>query len=123
MMQRGEQALDEVYRAIRAVAADDDAAAWALELAVEGHAQRLLRGDLEPVLVRGVLLAAGCAPAPAFAAMTPANRAAVALARVARLDVDRIAAVLRVPRDVASARLRDGLRQVAAGACTRSLAA
>ena len=65
----------------------------------------------EHQLVRSaVLLALRRAPAPAFAAMAPTEREAVALARIAGCRADEIAAALGIGDGAARRLLTEGLR-------------
>jgi hypothetical protein len=70
--------------------------------------------DDAALVVRAVLLAVSDEPAPAFAAMAREDREAVALARLARLPEDRVAAEVGVAvAEVRQRKLR-GLRALAA---------
>jgi DNA-directed RNA polymerase specialized sigma24 family protein len=99
--------LDAVWRAALA-ASGDQAVAEDVTAAVLTEADRDAPAD---ALVRGAVLAAvRRAPAPAFAAMAPTEREAVALARIAGCRADEIAAALGIGDGAARRLLTEGLR-------------
>jgi DNA-directed RNA polymerase specialized sigma24 family protein len=99
--------LDAVWRAALA-ASGDHAVAEDVTAAVLTEADRDARSGR---LVRGAVLAAvRRAPAPAFAAMAPTEREAVALARIAGCRVDEVAAELGIDDGAARRLLTEGLR-------------
>ena len=87
-----------MYAAARAVAADDETAAQ-----VTVRALRAAQPE-----AAAAQLAAGRRPHPAYAAMAPADRDAVVLARVLGWTSDRIAAQLRTSEADVRARLARG---------------
>jgi DNA-directed RNA polymerase specialized sigma24 family protein len=70
--------------------------------------------DDSALVARAVRLAVTDAPAPAFAMMAREDREAVALARLARLPEDRVAAEIGVGVAEARRRMLRGLRALAA---------
>ena len=109
-----ETAIARVYGA--AVAATDDADAAedvALQVfAVAGAGA----ADPDALAAAAVRLAVRAAPRRAFALMAPADREAVALARLLRLREDRIAALLEIEVAEVRRRLVRGLRATVAEA-------
>jgi hypothetical protein len=99
--------LDAVWRAALAASGDES-------VAEDVTTKLLTSADVdapEGQLVRGAVLAAvRRAPAPAFAAMAPAERDAVALARIAGCRVDEVAATLGIGDGAARRLLTEGLR-------------
>ena len=99
--------LAEVYAAAVAAAADPEAAADATYrvFAVTGGREP----DAERLAATAVRLALRDRPAPAFARMRVADAEAVALCRLLRLDVGRVAALLGVGAPEVRRRLTRGL--------------
>jgi len=71
--------------------------------------------DAASLAERAVLLAMRVAPHRAFAPMGPAERDAVALARLTGATTGRVATVLGISQDEARARMRSGLRKLVSG--------
>ena len=99
-------AVDRVFAAARAAAADDDTAAEATThvLRADPH------GQPDVLAARGACLAAHRRPHPAYAPMAPEDRDAVVLARTLGWTADRIAAQLQTSEADIRARLARGLR-------------
>jgi DNA-directed RNA polymerase specialized sigma24 family protein len=99
--------LDAVWRAALAACGDE---AVAQDVTVD-VLTRAPRDAVRDAVVRAAVLGAiRRAPAPAFAAMAPAEREAVALARIAGCRVDEVAAALGIDERAARALLTEGLR-------------
>jgi DNA-directed RNA polymerase specialized sigma24 family protein len=100
--------LAAVYGAALAAAADEEAA---IDIAVDV----LVRARSAPIapVVEAVRRAVLESPAPGFAPLTEDEREALALARLARLDVHEIAAATGASVAEVKARLNAGLRQLA----------
>jgi DNA-directed RNA polymerase specialized sigma24 family protein len=99
--------LDAVWRAALAASGDrtvaeDVATAVLTSAGTDAPEHQLVRS--------AVLLALRRAPAPAFAAMAPAEREAVALARIAGCRVDEVASTLGIGDRAARRLLTEGLR-------------
>jgi hypothetical protein len=99
--------LARVYAAATAAAADRRAAEDAT-VQVFATAEPF-DGDAERLAATAVRLALRAAPAPAFARMALADAEAVALCRLLRLDVGRVAALLGIGAPEARRRLTRGL--------------
>ena len=103
-----ELAIARVYGAAVAAAADAETAedATLRVFAVAGASP----ADPEALAAAAVRLVVRAAPRPAFAPMAPADREAVALARLLRWREDRIAALLDIEVAEVRRRLARGLR-------------
>jgi hypothetical protein len=99
--------LARVYAAATAAAADVGAAEDATVRAFAAAGASGL--DAERLAATAVRLALRTAPAPAFARMAPPDAEAVALCRLLRLDVHRVAAVLGIAAPEVRRRLTRGL--------------
>jgi DNA-directed RNA polymerase specialized sigma24 family protein len=99
--------LDAVWRAALAACGDEAVAQEVTADVLTRAARDAPRGTL---VRTAVLDAVRRAPAPAFAAMTPAEREAVALARVAGCRVDEVATALGIEDRAARGLLTEGLR-------------
>jgi hypothetical protein len=104
----GEAAIAEVYAAAVAASADPGAAEDATVEAFRAAARETL--DSERVAATAVRLVLRSAPAPTFARMATPDAEAVALCRLLRLDVYRVATLLDVAVPEIRQRLRRGLR-------------
>ena len=107
-----EKAIARVYGAAVAAAADADSAedVTLRVFAVAGAS----RAAAEALAAAAVRLAVRDAPRRAFAPMAPADREAVALARLLRWREDRIAALLDIEVAEVRRRLARGLRATVA---------
>jgi hypothetical protein len=94
-----------VYSAAVAAAADRDTAADATVRVFSAAVE----DDAEQLAAAAVRLALRARPAPAFARMRLADAEAVALCRLLRLDVGRVAALLGVAAPEVRRRLTRGL--------------
>jgi DNA-directed RNA polymerase specialized sigma24 family protein len=99
--------LDAVWRAALAASGDQTVAEDVTSAVLGSAAADASEG---PLVRRAVLLALRRAPAPAFAAMAPAEREAVALARIAGCRVDEVADTLGIGDRAARRLLTEGLR-------------
>jgi hypothetical protein len=106
--------LPHVYGAALAASCDEQTAQAVTERvfaeAVRAHEDL---GDERRLAAQAVCFAMRTAPANPFAAMAPADREAVALARLAGYSVDEIALALGIGPDEAKRRLRAGLEGLA----------
>jgi len=104
----GDETIAGVYAAAAAAAADPREAEEATVRAFHAAAPETL--DPERVAAVAVRLVLHRNPAPAFARMDTPDAEAVALCRLLRLDVDRVAALLGVAAPEIRRRLTRGLR-------------
>jgi hypothetical protein len=99
--------LDAVWRAALAASGDQAVAGEVTSAVLIQAARDAPQGEL---VRAAVLQAIRRAPAPAFAAMAPAEREAIALARIAGCRVDAVAGALGIGDDAARRLLTTGLR-------------
>lgn len=112
--ERGSSGLDTtlayVYGAACAAACDDDAAQRTTERVFDAMYDGSVARDV--LAARAVRLAVRADPSPAFAAMDVPAREAVALTRLLKWDVDKVAAELAIDRNDVKALLNDGLHAI-----------